>query len=91
MQEQPQVFKRSQAQGSEEPSAAGDDAPGPAEPSQSISGQDNADEDPRVDDIEIVLSPTFRDMVEGAETIEHVNAVDRAYKILKAVQEESLS
>ena len=83
MQEQPQVFKRSQAQGSEEPPAAGDDAPGPAEPSQSISGQDNADEDPRVDDIEI--------MVEGAETIEHVNAVDRAYKILKAVQEESLS
>ena len=67
MQEQPQVFKRSQAQGSEEPPAAGDDAPGPAEPSQSISGQDNADEDPRVDDVEIVLSPTFRDMVEGAE------------------------
>eukprot|EP00439_Symbiodinium_sp_Y106_P035130 s6992_g4.t1 len=58
---------------------------------KSISGQDNADEDPRVDDIEIVLSPTFRDMVEGADTIEHVNAVDRAYKILKAVQAEDLS
>ena len=43
-----------------------------------------------MDDIEIVLSPTFRDMVEGAETIEHVNAVDRAYKILKAVQAEDM-
>ena len=71
-----------------DPDGQGDDAEKQDEepPQEEPKDADQVEDDEETGEVEVVLSPTFKEMVEGAETIEHVTALERAGKVLRNME-----